>query len=79
MPEPLLRRAMAAFGPIFCQIYGMTESGGPGLLLFTRINTFSTVRLTSAGVRLRSAGQPMTGCDVRIVGSDGAFCGCRAF
>ena len=33
MPEPLLRRAIAAFGPIFGQIYGMTESGGPGCTL----------------------------------------------
>jgi acyl-CoA synthetase (AMP-forming)/AMP-acid ligase II len=33
MPESLLRRAVDAFGPIFTQVYGMTESGGPGCTL----------------------------------------------
>ena len=73
MPEPLLRRAMAAFGPIFCQIYGMTESGGPGCTLHAHQHILDGPPNVTR--RLRSAGQPMTGCDVRIVGSDGAFCG----
>jgi acyl-CoA synthetase (AMP-forming)/AMP-acid ligase II len=72
MPEPLLRRAMAAFGPIFGQIYGMTESGGPGCTLHAHQHVLDgppdIVR------RLRSAGQPMTGCDVRIMAPDGSFC-----
>src|SRR5262249_56196567 len=33
MPERLLRRAIDAFGPIFAQVYGMTESGGPACTL----------------------------------------------
>jgi acyl-CoA synthetase (AMP-forming)/AMP-acid ligase II len=72
MPEPLLRRAMQAFGPIFGQIYGMTESGGPGCTLHAHQHILDgppdVVR------RLRSAGQPMTGCEVRIVAPDGSSC-----
>jgi acyl-CoA synthetase (AMP-forming)/AMP-acid ligase II len=71
MPETLLRRAVAAFGPIFGQIYGMTESGGPGCTLHAHQHVLDgppeMVR------RLRSAGQPMTGCEVRIMASDGSF------
>jgi acyl-CoA synthetase (AMP-forming)/AMP-acid ligase II len=72
MPDTLLRRAIAAFGPIFGQIYGMTESGGPGCTLHAHQHVLDgpldIVR------RLRSAGQPMTGCDVRILAPDGSFC-----
>jgi acyl-CoA synthetase (AMP-forming)/AMP-acid ligase II len=72
MPETLLRRAVKAFGPIFGQIYGMTESGGPGCTLHAHQHVLDgppqIVR------RLRSAGQPMTGCEVRIMASDGSFC-----
>jgi acyl-CoA synthetase (AMP-forming)/AMP-acid ligase II len=72
MPEPLLRRAIAAFGPIFAQIYGMTESGGPGCALHADQHVLdgppNVVR------RLRSAGQPMTGCEVRIAAPDGSPC-----
>ncbi len=72
MPETLLRRAVSAFGPIFAQIYGMTESGGPGCTLHAHQHVLDgspeVVR------RLRSAGQPMTGCEVRIVAPDGSVC-----
>jgi acyl-CoA synthetase (AMP-forming)/AMP-acid ligase II len=33
MPRPLLRRAMDTFGPIFVQIYGLTEAPQPDLIL----------------------------------------------
>ncbi|MEO8080860.1 MAG: AMP-binding protein [Caldimonas sp.] len=33
MPEPVLERALAAFGPIFVQIYGLTEAPHPDLVL----------------------------------------------
>ena len=33
MPEAILRRGIKALGPIFAQVYGMTESGGPGCML----------------------------------------------
>ena len=72
MPEQLLRRAIAAVGPIFAQVYGMTESGGPGTFLGAHQHVLEgpahVVR------RLRSAGQPMVGCDVRVVRLDGSEC-----
>jgi acyl-CoA synthetase (AMP-forming)/AMP-acid ligase II len=72
MPEPLLRRSMAAFGPILAQIYGMTECGGPGCTLHAHQHVLEgppqVVR------RLRSAGQPMVHCDVRVVTPDGSEC-----
>jgi acyl-CoA synthetase (AMP-forming)/AMP-acid ligase II len=72
MTEQLLRRAIAAFGPIFAQVYGMTESGGPGCTLHAHQHILDgspeVVR------RLRSAGQPMTGCEVRIARPDGSAC-----
>jgi acyl-CoA synthetase (AMP-forming)/AMP-acid ligase II len=72
MAEQLLRRGIAAFGPIFAQIYGMTESGGPGCALHAHQHILEgppeVVR------RLRSAGQPMTGCEVRVIGPDGKEC-----
>ena len=36
MPEPVLERAHAAFGPIFVQIYGLTEAPHPDLVLSKR-------------------------------------------
>ena len=72
MPEAILRRAVKALGPIFAQVYGMTESGGPGCLLHQHQHILEgqpeVVR------RLNSAGQPMTGCDVRIRRPDGSDC-----
>jgi len=70
MPEQLLRRGLAAFGPIFVQLYGMTETGAPGCVLHAHQHVLegpdAIVR------RLRSAGQPMIGCDVRVVRDDGS-------
>ena len=72
MPEAILRRAMKALGPIFAQVYGMTESGGPGCILHPHQHILDgppeVVR------RLNSAGQPMTGCDVRVRRPDGSDC-----
>ena len=72
MTEHLLRRGMAAFGPIFAQFYGMTESSGPGCTLHANQHVLDGP--PDAVRRLRSAGQPMTGCEVRIVGADGHVC-----
>jgi long-chain acyl-CoA synthetase len=33
MPEPVMQRALAAFGPVFIQIYGLTEAPQPDLIL----------------------------------------------
>jgi acyl-CoA synthetase (AMP-forming)/AMP-acid ligase II len=72
MPEPLLRRCMNAFGPILAQIYGLTECAGPGCTLHAHQHVLDggpeMVR------RLRSTGQPMIGCDVRVVRPDGSEC-----
>ena len=72
MPEALLRRCMNAFGPILAQIYGLTECGGPGCTLHAHQHVLdgdpAVVR------RLRSAGQPMVGVDVRVVRPDGTEC-----
>ncbi len=72
MSEALLRRAVAAFGPIFGQIYGMTESGGPGCTLHAHQHSLAGPPEITR--RLRSAGQPMTGCEVRILAPDGSVC-----
>ena len=72
MPERLLRRGIEAFGPIFTQVYGMTESGGPGCTLHAHQHV---VEGPPAFVRrLRSAGQPMIGCDVETRRPDGSSC-----
>ena len=72
MPEALLRRGMNAFGPIFTQFYGMTESAGPGCVLHAHQHVLDGPE--DVVLRLRSAGQPMIGCDVRVVDPDGVPC-----
>jgi acyl-CoA synthetase (AMP-forming)/AMP-acid ligase II len=72
MPEAPLRRAIGAFGTIFSQVYGMTESGGPGCTLHAHHHVLDGP--THITRRLRSAGQPMIGCEVRTVRSDGRIC-----
>jgi acyl-CoA synthetase (AMP-forming)/AMP-acid ligase II len=72
MPDAILRRAMAALGPIFAQVYGMTESGGPGCILHAHQHVLNGA--AEVVRRLNSAGQPMTGCDVRIRRPDGTDC-----
>lgn len=62
MPEALLRRGMKAFGPIFAQFYGMTEYAGPGCVLHAHQHVLEGPEHVVR--RLRSAGQPMIGCDV---------------
>src|SRR5262245_37196606 len=73
MPESLLRRAIDAFGPIFTQVYGMTESGGPGCTLRAYQHVVSGA--PEIVRRLRSAGQPMIGCDVETRRPNGSPCG----
>jgi len=71
MPVPLLRRAIARFGPIFLQVYGMTEC----VMLSTlkphqhRPDGDETDRR-----RLGSAGQPLFGNTVKVVAPDGSPC-----
>ncbi|MFC6935989.1 AMP-binding protein [Actinomadura yumaensis] len=58
--ETVLRRAMAAFPRAgFVQVYGMTETTGP----VTRLDEAEH----RAGTRLRSAGRPFDGVELRVV------------
>jgi acyl-CoA synthetase (AMP-forming)/AMP-acid ligase II len=71
MAVPLLRRAIAAFGPIFLQVYGMTEC-----ITATILKPFQHVPdgEPAAVRRLASAGQPVFGVQVRTVRPDGSDC-----
>jgi acyl-CoA synthetase (AMP-forming)/AMP-acid ligase II len=71
MPVPLLKRAMALFGPIFVQVYGMTES-----MLGTYMYKHQH-KLEGAAhevKRLASAGQPYFGCEIMLRRPDGSAC-----
>jgi acyl-CoA synthetase (AMP-forming)/AMP-acid ligase II len=68
MPVPTLRRAIAAFGPILTQIYGMTECIVASLLTPAQ-HVLEGVDLETK--RLASAGQAFLGCSIRVVRPDG--------
>lgn len=71
MSVALSRRAHAVFGPIFMQVYGMSE-GGPATALHKHQHF---IEGTPAQVgRLASAGQPMFGSQIRVVRTDGSDC-----
>jgi acyl-CoA synthetase (AMP-forming)/AMP-acid ligase II len=70
MPGPLLRRAIDRMGPVFVQVYGMTEC-----LIGTILKSHEHLRSSPEGERrLRSAGQPLLGNEVKIVREDGTAC-----
>jgi acyl-CoA synthetase (AMP-forming)/AMP-acid ligase II len=67
MPTPLLRRGLARLGPVFLQLYGMTE--GAGTTLHKRQH-----RLDGSAAdqrRLGSVGQAAPSVDIRIVDEAG--------
>ena len=71
MAVPLLRRAMEAFGPIFLQVYGMTECITVSILKpFQHQPDGSPAEIR----RLSSAGQPCLDIEVRTVRADGSDC-----
>ncbi len=71
MSVALSRRARAVFGPIFMQIYGMTENGaGTALLKHQHVLEGDAKQVA----RLASAGQPYLGSEMRIVRDDGGDC-----
>ena len=90
MPEPVLQRALATFGPIFVQIYGLTEAPHPDLILAKhehlpdpvsglRSGTGTTGRV-AIGVRIRlvdDAGRDVAPGEVGeiIVGGDHIMAG----
>ena len=69
MPVPVLRRAIATFGPVLTQVYGMTECITATLLTPAQHILEGSASETR---RLSSAGQPFLGCDIRIVRDDGS-------
>lgn len=71
-PEPLLRRALAAFGPILVQYYGGTEAGGVGTAMLKHHHVHDDAAVLQR--RLTSAGQPKPLAKVRIVRDDGSDC-----
>lgn len=72
-PVPLLRRALAAFGPILVQYYGGTEAGGVGTAMLKHHHVHPDPAVLQR--RLASAGQPKPLARVRIVRADGSDCG----
>lgn len=71
MSVALSQRARAVFGPIFMQIYGMTEAGlGTTLLKHQHVLDGSETERN----RLASAGQAYLGTELQIVGDDGVVC-----
>lgn len=66
IPLDLLRQAMAVFKCKFVQAYGLTETTASATYLPPEDHDPNGNR------RMRSAGKPMTGCAVKIVGPDGA-------
>lgn len=65
IPLELLREAVEVFGCGFVQTYGMTETMG------TIVSLDEADHGLSATPRMRSAGRPMDGVEIRIVGPDG--------
>jgi long-chain acyl-CoA synthetase len=69
MPEPLMKQAMKKLpGWRFFQIFGMTETGGFATMLRWRDHIVSGPKSS----RMRSAGQPAPGNEVKIVLPDGS-------
>ncbi len=67
MPVPLLRRGLALLGPVFLQLYGMTEGGGTTLHKRQHLPDGSPDDVK----RLGSIGQAAPNVDVMIVDDDG--------
>ncbi|MGA7488930.1 MAG: long-chain-fatty-acid--CoA ligase [Xanthobacteraceae bacterium] len=71
MSVALLREAMAAFGPIFTQVYGMTECVVGTILHAHEHRPDGT---PAEARRLASAGQPFFDHAIRVVRPDGCDC-----
>jgi long-chain acyl-CoA synthetase len=66
MPLDLLRQCMEVFGCGFCQTYGMTETSGTIVYLPPEDHD------PAGNTRMRSAGIPMPGVEIRIVDETGS-------
>ena len=69
MPEPVLERALAAFGPIFVQIYGLTEAPHPDLILGKDDHLPDPV--TGKRAADGATGRTAIGARARLIGADG--------
>jgi acyl-CoA synthetase (AMP-forming)/AMP-acid ligase II len=69
IPRTLLAAARERFGDVFLPFYGMAESYSSGMVL--RREEQYTDGTEAQLRRLFSAGKPMVGIDVRVVGTDG--------
>ena len=70
MPEALMKQAMKRLPTWrFFQIFGMTETGGFATMLRWRDHLVAGPKAS----RLRSAGQPAPGVEVRVLLADGSF------
>jgi len=70
MPTEVLRQGLSAFGPIFLQGYGQTESG-PDVTILSRANHCGPEASAEVQSALESCGQPCIGVHVRIVDEAG--------
>jgi fatty-acyl-CoA synthase/long-chain acyl-CoA synthetase len=68
MPVPVLRQAIERFGPIFMQVYTLSES--PVLTTIMRPEEHID-KMTSVGPRLASCGRPVVTMELRLLGDDG--------
>ena len=71
MSIALSREARGVFGPIFMQVYGMTEQG-LGTVLYKHQHLPDGKPHEAR--RMASAGQPMMGAEIRTVREDGSTC-----
>lgn len=67
MPLSLLKTAIKEFGPVFCQGYGLTESG-PLATFFSKEDHVTEGELVH---RLKSCGKPAMACEIRIIKENG--------
>jgi acyl-CoA synthetase (AMP-forming)/AMP-acid ligase II len=72
MPEPVIERALAAFGPVFVQIYGLTEAPHPDLVL-TKRDHLPDARgsRAAAGTGIAVTGRVAVGVSVRLLDANG--------
>ncbi|QBQ99075.1 class I adenylate-forming enzyme family protein [Paraburkholderia pallida] len=70
MPVPLLRRGLAAFGSVFINSYGMTETNGTVLFPHQHHLEGTAVQVR----RLGSVGQVADGGELRVVDDEGHPC-----
>jgi fatty-acyl-CoA synthase len=68
IPLELLRQCIKVFGAQFIQAYGMTETTGTICMLPPEDHD------PEGNARMRSAGKPLPGVEIRILGPDGRHC-----